>query len=99
MVCIDLSWFVAVCLIIWVFVRKCHNREIFVPASYRSILSIHVENFLIVDKCHSHAYHVIYPYNFFLLRVSMCPKSCENLVSVTHDMLQSVIVSGVVIYI
>ena len=33
----------------------------------------------------------------FLLRVSMCPKSCEN-VCLLHDMLQSVIVSGAVIY-
>ena len=28
----------------------------------------------------------------------MCPKSCENRVRLTHDMLQSVNVSGVVIY-
>ena len=37
-------------------------------------------------------------YTFVLLRVSMCPKSGENRVSHSHDMLQSVIVSGAVIY-
>ena len=49
---------------------------------------MHVENdsfFLSVDKCHSHAYHVILyaTRTIFLLRMSMCPKYCENRVSHT----------------
>ena len=39
------------------------------------------------------------PVHIFLLRVSMCPKRCEIVcLTITHEMLQSVIVSGAMIF-
>ena len=62
----------------------------------------HVENysfFLSVDTCHSHAYHVISyasPTICFCYEYR-CVQKVVKIVCLTHDMLQSVIVSGVVI--
>ena len=77
---------------------KCTTRSVSIMLLIWVIVGL---SYLSVDKCHSHAYHVIYhmqPVHIFcLLRVSRCPKVVK-IMCLKHDMLQSVVVSGVVIY-
>ena len=87
---------------IWVFVRKSYILAKFWSHPRTEVIQAcrKLQFFSVsVDKCHSHACHVISyatPTIFFGCEYR-CVQKVEKIVCLTHDILQSVIVSGVVI--